>query len=52
MVSHWDDRNKITTILVFELTVASHQGVTIKRDKAGQNEECGSEWRPTDVCTQ
>ena len=27
VVSHWDDRNKITTILVFEL--ASHQGMTV-----------------------
>ena len=30
VVSHWDDRNKITTILVFELTVASHQRMTVK----------------------
>ena len=28
VVSHWDDRNKITTILVFEL--ASHQRMTVK----------------------
>ena len=44
VVSHWDDRNKITTILVFELTVASRQRMTVKK-------ECGSQWRPTDVCT-
>ena len=30
VVSHWDDRNKITTILVFELTVASRQRMTVK----------------------
>ena len=30
VVSHWDDRNKIITILVFELTVASHQRMTVK----------------------
>ena len=30
VVSHWDDRNKITTILVFELTVASRQKMTVK----------------------
>ena len=28
VVSHWDDRNKITTIIVFEL--ASHQRMTVK----------------------
>ena len=44
VVSHWDDRNKITTILVFELTVASRQRMTVQK-------ECGSQWRPTDVCT-
>ena len=36
VVSHWDDRNKITTILLFELTVASHQRMTVKK-------ECGSQ---------
>ena len=30
VISHWDDRNKITTILVFELTVASRQRMTVK----------------------
>ena len=30
VVSHWEDRNKISTILVFELTVASRQRMTIK----------------------
>ena len=30
VVSHWDDRNKITTIPVFELTVASRQRMTVK----------------------
>ena len=43
VVSHLDDRNKIATILVFELTVASRQRMTVKK-------ECGSQWRP-DVCT-
>ena len=36
VVSHWEDRNKITTILVFELTVASCQRMTVKK-------ECGSQ---------
>ena len=39
VVSHWDDRNKITTILGFELTVASRQRMTVKK-------ECGSQWKP------
>ena len=30
VVSHWEDRNMITTILLFELTVASHQRMTVK----------------------
>ena len=32
MVSHWDDRNKINTILPFEWTVASRQRVTVKKE--------------------
>ena len=44
VVSPWDDRNKITTILMFELTVASRQRMTVKK-------ECGSQWTPTGVCT-
>ena len=30
VVSHWEDRNMITTILLFELTVASHLRMTVK----------------------
>ena len=30
VMSHWDDWNMITTILLFELTVASHQSMTVK----------------------
>ena len=36
MVSHWEDRNMITTILLFELTVASHQRVTVKKECRSQ----------------
>ena len=36
VVSHWDDRNKINTILPFEWTVASRQRMTVK-------EECRSQ---------
>ena len=32
VVSHWDDRNKINTILPFEWTVASRQRVTVKKE--------------------
>ena len=30
VVSHWEDRIMMTTILLFELTVASHQRMTVK----------------------
>ena len=30
VVSHWEDINKITTIVLFELTVTSHQRMTVK----------------------
>ena len=43
VVSHWDDGSGMTTILLFELTVASHQRMTVKK-------EYGSEGRP-DVYT-
>ena len=32
VVSHWEDRNMITTILLFELAVASHQRMTVKKE--------------------
>ena len=35
-MSHWDDWNMITTILLFELTVASHQRVTVKKECRSQ----------------
>ena len=39
MVSHWDDRNKINTILPFELTVASRQRMAVKTWKnVGQSQ--------------
>ena len=36
VVSHWDDRNKINTILPFEWTVASRQRVTVKKECRSQ----------------
>ena len=43
MISHWDDGSGMTTILSFELTVASRQRMTVKK-------EYGSQGRP-DVYT-
>ena len=43
VISHWDDGSGMTTILSFELTVASHQRMTVKK-------EYGSQARP-DVYT-
>ena len=36
MVSHWDDGSGMTTILVFELTVASRQRMTVKKECRSQ----------------
>ena len=41
VVSHWEDRNMITTILLFELAVASHQRMTVKNvGHRGETHRC------------